>query len=74
MAVSNDSFFVSFVVKKQTAPHLLMGGGFAEAVHDGEAEAVLGDGFGEDEIESGFVEAAEFGEEGGGGFAEVAGW
>ena len=34
---------------------------------------MLGDGFGEDEIEPGGVEASEFGEESSSGFAEVAG-
>jgi hypothetical protein len=51
----------------------MFGGSLAETVHDGNPESMLGHRFGEDEIEPGFVEPAEFGEERGCGFAEIAG-
>ena len=46
---------------------------FAQAIHDRDAEAVLGDGFDENAIKPGCIESAKFREEGGGSFAEVTG-
>ena len=50
-----------------------MCGGFAEPIHNGDAEAVLRDGFDKNAIKLGGVESTELGEKRGGSLAEVAG-
>jgi hypothetical protein len=45
--------------------------GAAEAIHDGDAEAFLRHGFGDDAIELGVIEFAQMAEEIRGGFAQV---
>jgi hypothetical protein len=50
----------------------MSGGSFAEAIHDGNPESLLRNRLCYDDIEPGFVETSELGEERGSCFTEIA--